>query len=475
MKLVILAPLLLLWPCHGNDVDKALLENTVFVVLSQPDTYHSNLAEELKDNLQTSLKLHGVEDSQILISGQDFPQHGSWTVFPVISYLANQLKLEAQWFVFLDVVSSVNLPNLSKLLVKKSSAHFIGYSLEDKIHSIIHHFSAPGALKYPNFEAGFILSGSIVKQMGLSMSEHGRRLDWIPDSFSIDPQYELASALKQRDEKHTLLHADELCFNKGEKCAIFQRDIDKTCNSSSHSVNSLLNKTLFAVKTCVKYHDSRLPIIRGTWAPAVPKIMYFSESNDTKYETVQLDGIQNTDRGHCQKTMAIINYFVENAEIEDWKWLVITDDDTILSVQKLMEYLHCFNDEKVFLGQRYGFRVASGTHGYDYITGGGGMILSQKMAQAIITSQRCQCSTPDAPDDMHLGMCLSRLGLSFVHSPRFHQARPDDYSPEQLAHQDPISFHKFWENNPHEIYDHWFRPADRSLLSGNKYSQHEEL
>jgi hypothetical protein len=34
-----------------------------------------------------------------------------------------------------------------------------------------------------------------------------------------------------------------------------------------------------------------------------------------------------------------------------------------------MDMLHCYNqdeEEMIALGQRYGFRVARGTHGYDY-------------------------------------------------------------------------------------------------------------
>ena len=51
------------------------------------------------------------------------------------------------------------------------------------------------------------------------------------------------------------------------------------------------------------------------------------------------------------------------------KWLVIADDDTILSVAKMMELLGRYDadeNEMIALGQRYGFRVARGTHGYDY-------------------------------------------------------------------------------------------------------------
>jgi UDP-glucose:O-linked fucose beta-1,3-glucosyltransferase len=36
------------------------------------------------------------------------------------------------------------------------------------------------------------------------------------------------------------------------------------------------------------------------------------------------------------------------------------------------------------------------------------------------------------------------------------QARPDDYAPEVLAMQQPVSFHKHWLVDPFEIYKNWF-------------------
>jgi UDP-glucose:O-linked fucose beta-1,3-glucosyltransferase len=194
-----------------------------------------------------------------------------------------------------------------------------------------------------------------------------------------------------------------------------------------------------------------------------------------------LPGVENTERGHCQKTFAILKYFKDNApdKYNGWKWLVIADDDTILSVHKLLEYLHCFNhDDHIHLGQRYGYRVATGMYGYDYITGGGGMIFSIGMVDKIVESESsCSCPSRDAPDDMQLGICISNLGLSLVHSPRFHQARPEDYDPNHLAAQDPISFHKFWNTDPRQMYDKWFRQADLKLKQHkfNMEHPHQEL
>lgn len=39
-----------------------------------------------------------------------------------------------------------------------------------------------------------------------------------------------------------------------------------------------------------------------------------------------------------------------------------------------------------------------------------------------------------------------------------------DYNETLLARQDPISFHKFEEENPFQVYSKWFKDADELLL-----------
>ena len=169
------------------------------------------------------------------------------------------------------------------------------------------------------------------------------------------------------------------------------------------------------------------------------------------------------------------------------KWLVIADDDTILGVDKMIDLLHCYTDNNdddengdfIAIGQRYGFRVAYGTYGYDYQTGGSSMIFNRRMIEKMMnmSDSHCRCYKPDQPDDMHLGACLTNLGQVMVHSERLHQARPEDYHHDLLDHQDPISFHKFWNTDPIKIYDHWFRSADDELrqFKFNSLHPHQEL
>ena len=469
--------------CGGS-----IFQHTYFVILSQPNEVELSMAHRTRQLLQNDLEdQEGIHSKKVFLVSEDISYHGSWTIFPVLSDLINSLKLtKMKWFVFLDAKSRVNLEILRDVLETHKNDHFLGQSLEDPTYTIIHHFADPKELQYPNFEAGFVLSGSLVAEMALSLAEFGHELDWIPSDFSIDPQYEFAKALKMRNKDLNLRHDLRFCCegaNDLDKCAIFiekEKGGENNKTSEENNVISLAKNTLFAVKTCSKFHQERLPVIKDTWGQAALHIMYFSEVTDPEIGTIRLEGVTNTERGHCHKTMEIIKYFNKEASKNSWKWLVIADDDTILSVNKLLKFLHSFDPNvPVHAGQRYGYNVATGKYGYDYVTGGGGMIFSIEMTRRIVVQGLglCSCPSKDTPDDMHLGMCMSHLGLDIVHSSRFHQARPEDYSENILHCQDPISFHKFWNSDPHHVYKKWFESHDQ-MLKQYKYNQnhpHQEL
>ena len=82
----------------------------------------------------------------------------------------------------------------------------------------------------------------------------------------------------------------------------------------------------------------------------------------------------------------------------------------------------------------------------------------------------------DAPDDMHIGMCLDSMDIPIVHSSRFHQARPMDYAKDYLLHTQPISFHKHEEHDPVKIWNEFldadYDEKEATLLSQRK---HDEL
>ncbi len=116
-------------------------------------------------------------------------------------------------------------------------------------------------------------------------------------------------------------------------------------------------------------------------------------------------------------------------------------------------------------------------YGYDYPTGGAGMVFTAPVVAKMVESGLCECQSADAPDDMHLGACLGHLGLSLLHNPGFHQARPEDYNKKLLTYHKPVSFHKFWNTTPRQTYQAFFADSDRHLreLKQHATQRHTEL
>ncbi|XP_013785221.1 beta-1,3-glucosyltransferase-like [Limulus polyphemus] len=273
----------------------------------------------------------------------------------------------------------------------------------------------------------------------------------------------LAKFIWNEGKGYRLQNLSEFCLLKSTKDCVTWISAS-SCNGSSLSATDVF----FAVKTYEKFHDNRVQVVQDTWAKDVVNVKFFSNKNDPKIPTHDL-GVPNTPHGHCAKTMAILSYLLNDGLTSNYKWIVIADDDTLLSMSRLLQLLRCYDHtEPVALGERYGYSVASG-NGYDYITGGGGMVFSLPAIKKIVNSPLCDCPTDDAPDDMILGQCLQFLNIPVTHTLQFHQARPSDYSVEYLSFLPPVSFHKHWMIDPRAVYYQWLYDEDEHLKS------HDEL
>lgn len=475
MLLLVTSACLCLASAASEPVD---LNQVVFVINSQPNAHHARVAGETRELLAASLRSEGGAGAEIVLTHEEdaVPFHGAWTYYPALAALAANEKLrEREWFVFLEENARVDAALLKSALAAhrpREDALFLGRGVVDAQNVVIHHYDSPG-LRYPLAPAGFAVSRALLVELEGRMAEvkkDGRRF---PADFNIDPAYELAKTLNRMREGGDegdeepgveLVHEPRFCSEAGEGCVAWPAS--PVCNATDAEVEDLSRRTLFAVKTCKQYHADRLPVVQETWARAAEHVMYFSEEEDAAWGTTVLPGVHNTERGHCGKTLAIIRHFHEElAAKRGFDWLVITDDDTVLGTRRMLEHLKCYSpDDLVALGQRYGFRVGSGHYGYDYPTGGGGMVFSRAVAARMLErDDACRCRSDDAPDDMHLGACMASLGAPVVHSARFHQARPEDYHPDLLRAQAPVSFHKFWNTDPRQWYRDWFRDDDAKL------------
>ncbi|XP_053564442.1 beta-1,3-glucosyltransferase [Bombina bombina] len=427
------------------------LEEVVIVIQSQSNYFHKKKAVDLKENILKQASEISKHLPRVHLIHEVSRNEGAWTILPVIPHFADTYSKNASWIFFCEEDTSVKLQKLLKTLQRfdKSKNWFLGKALHDEESTIIHHYAFaenPSSFKYPDFAAGWALSMPLVKSIA-----HILRNDPPASDFTIDLKHEIALYIWMKVNGLELTSVPEFCTINP---ASFQASGCATGFNKSPPVcgNPLRKEEIFvAIKTCKKFHKDRIPVVKQTWEKQAAKFEYYSDYVDQTIPTTDL-GIPNVERGHCGKTFAILQRFlnISNSQIQ---WLVIVDDDTLISLPRLQKLLSCYDpNEPVFLGERYGYGL--GTGGYNYITGGGGMVFSRGTVKKLLKS-KCRCYSNDAPDDMVLGMCSSGLGIPVIHSPLFHQARPDDYPKDYLSHQVPISFHKHWNIDPVKVYHTW--------------------
>ncbi|XP_068151362.1 beta-1,3-glucosyltransferase isoform X1 [Drosophila tropicalis] len=243
-----------------------------------------------------------------------------------------------------------------------------------------------------------------------------------------------------------------------------------TTGNSKNCVHTTGSHIYFAIKTCAKFHKERIPIIERTWAIDAMNRRYYSDMADSGIPTIST-GIPNVPTGHCSKTLAILQLSLKDINEQmnmSVRWLMLVDDDTLLSVPRVGALLSCYNHtDNIYVGERYGYRLYA-PDGFNYHTGGAGIVFSLPLVRLIV--EHCSCPTANAPDDMILGYCLQALGVWAIPGNGLHQARPQDYARELLQQNLPLSFHKFSNTQPEHTYKRWLGGS-----GGNQSLHHAQL
>ncbi|XP_068572135.1 beta-1,3-glucosyltransferase [Cebidichthys violaceus] len=421
------------------------LSDVVLVIQSQRNSFHARRGGQRKvEILQQAAELgQGVPVVLLLHELSEF--EGDWSILPLLPNLSATYGQSASWFFFIEEETSVTLPNLLQVLQRYQVQEewFLGKRLKDNEPSIIHHYAFsedPGSFSYPDPAAGWALSTPLLQRLAERIQHKHLKSD-----FTIDLKHEVALYIWEEGNGPKLTAVPEFCSETRDNCATTFTTYLPNCG------DPVSRKEVFvAVKTCQKFHSERLPVVKATWEKDAEFLEYYSDVTDASIPTINL-GVPNTERGHCGKTFAILSRFLSKA-VPKTDWLLIVDDDTLISLPRLRRLLRCYDPkEAVSLGERYGYSLL--LNGYSYTTGGGGMVLS-RAAVSMLLSSGCRCYSDDAPDDMVLGRCFTSLGVPITHSPLFHQARPYDYS-ETL--EQAVSFHKHWNIDPVIVFKLWLQ------------------
>eukprot|EP00090_Calanus_glacialis_P021613 TRINITY_DN3334_c0_g1_i1.p1 TRINITY_DN3334_c0_g1~~TRINITY_DN3334_c0_g1_i1.p1 ORF type:complete len:487 (-),score=162.14 TRINITY_DN3334_c0_g1_i1:112-1572(-) len=478
-----LLPLLPLWLAVAAQPSSAASPAPIlFIIQSQQGHFHTKLATSTRTSILTQwnkyVPPHVMDPPKVILTTEVEASiaYSAWTIFPLLEIMKIQLEAElaVEWVALLNENTDIDLKNLNEAVEKyrfnpSDEAVFLGRGLKDSESTIVHHFDDfdRSGVVYPDLESGIFLSRKLVLDLwGKIQQEEISDNKLFPKDFNIDPSYEFAKFVYDNGNGVALKHLDEICAKKSSsiKCITFIRQ-DYSCAqfSQKEKMKAILENTFVAVKTCSKFHQSRMNVVKNTWGPLLPNVEYFSDVSDKEVPTTQLEYTINTESGHCNKTLAILHHFLELESKPSL--LVLVDDDTVFSVARLTQLLACYQEEEdpFILGQRYGYMVATGV-GYSYITGGGGIIFSRAAVEQLLSlDSSCSCPKPDTPDDMHLGRCARQAAVPLLHSGRMFQARPPDYPSAMLSYRRPVSFHKHWEIDPLKVYQDYFLPSDKRL------------
>ncbi|XP_022052751.2 beta-1,3-glucosyltransferase isoform X1 [Acanthochromis polyacanthus] len=419
------------------------LDELVIVIQSQRNSYHARRGGQKKVELLQQAATLGQAVPVIVLLHELSEYEGVWSILPALPLLSASYGQQASWFFFIEEETAVTLAAVLQVLSRYQVQEewFLGRRLHDNEASIIHHYAFsedPISFGYPDPAAGWALSAPLLHRLAERLQHDNLKSD-----FTIDLKHEIALYIWEEGNGPKLTPVPEFCTEPRDDCTTTFTTYLPNCG------DPVLKKDVFvAVKTCQKFHSERVPVVKATWERDAGLLEYYSDVSDASIPTISL-GVPNTERGHCGKTFAILRRFLSRNLPKD-DWLLIVDDDTLISLPRLRRLLRCYDPtEAVILGERYGYGLVH--KGYSYTTGGAGMVLSRTAVSRLLSSG-CSCYSDDAPDDMVIGRCFTSLGVPITHSPLFHQARPDDYPETLISLQQAISFHKHWNINPVAVY-----------------------
>lgn len=404
----------------------------IILLISQPHIYTLSQVHNATNYIPTHIPLLYTHSYASEINNW----YAIYPIFPSILHQYPKLK----WLFICEPQTRFNLTELLTF-TEQTKDLYIGHGLYDSEPSIIHHYSFSLDTPYPDFASGVLISHEILSLFTERLKTYTKTIDFI-----IDVKYELNQFINELTNKKLIDRSDLFCIEYKSNCLTwYDGEKDYFCPRQDIKLNDLY----IAIKTFIDYHQTRLTYLKKTWLNSRFDYNYFTndinQTIDNKNQRFIINK-ENTERGHCHKTFTIFDYFLKSKQ--NSKYLIIADDDTLLSIPRLFHLIQCFmlsNDQPLVLGERYGY----GNY-YSYPTGGSGMIFNRKAVQEIFSN--CQCPSSDTPDDMFIGLCMNRLNIPLIHIQELHQAQPNAYSNDWLSHQKPISFHKFENINVEEIY-----------------------
>ncbi|XP_020615853.1 chondroitin sulfate glucuronyltransferase-like [Orbicella faveolata] len=184
------------------------------------------------------------------------------------------------------------------------------------------------------------------------------------------------------------------------------------------------DKLLVGILTSEENIDSLVLAVNNTWAPLLPKIIFFTPfSRDVdfyeKYSKVlglpivQLADVEDENFSKTKMSFKMLKYMHDHYA-NNFEWFMRVEDAMYLKPEKLVELLNSVNSSKdVYLGRPGSFRANGGNGDGDlythekYCQGGAGVALSRSALMKLVPHlDSCLEDALTEHEDVELGRCL---------------------------------------------------------------------
>ena len=172
--------------------------------------------------------------------------------------------------------------------------------------------------------------------------------------------------------------------------------------------------------------DKKAIHVKQTWGKRCNILLFASDSKNSTFGTIDIKVTKGYEH-LTQKTMVTFDYVYKHY-MNDADWFMKCDDDTYVIVENLRYFLSG-EDPKApkYFGHHFRPIVYGG-----YTSGGGGYVLSKEALRRYGTRDpaKKQCKKDGGAEDVEMGKCLSRLGVTVgdsrdaLNRSRFHCLRP---------------------------------------------------
>ncbi|KAJ8452630.1 hypothetical protein Cgig2_004966 [Carnegiea gigantea] len=210
---------------------------------------------------------------------------------------------------------------------------------------------------------------------------------------------------------------------------------DENITSDSHPTN--ISHIVIAIASSFNSFKFRKPYIESWWRPNVTRGYLFLDRHPSgflpwaptspPYRISEDTSRYNPyDRHPMRDAIRMLRVFFEafREAREGVRWYVMTDDDTILFLDNLLDVLSKYDHTKYFyIGENSETVQSNFDHSFEMAFGGGGYAVSYPLAEALAKNlDVCIKRYPSLYGSDHMMQsCVADLGVSLTHEKGFHQ------------------------------------------------------